>query len=267
MAENIIESTVEDDGSRVKSLRVTIDQARLIEIQDILEKWGREKSKEFAWLNAFITHHLNKIDGLRSRAATLRASQSQEVTIWNAPQVGWVTIPVEQSSDPIITAHNEEIWKIDRAIWEFNADRSQFLATFISRYIAPPAPARNDPKPGERMTTQRVARQVGPNFTAPTWEAPTVSLRPEDNKDYMRTLMSKNVDDMTDDEIAILRGLYQKVWFKDVYEKFISASDNEREALKRMREAMKTANARDNSSWVNQWLIKIAQWLESKTPK
>jgi hypothetical protein len=61
--------------------------------------------------------------------------------------------------------------------------------------------------------------------------------------------------------------MYQKAGFKDVYEKFITAWESERDALKKMRVAMKEVNARDNSTPFNQTLIAMARWLENKSKR
>jgi hypothetical protein len=73
-------------------------------------------------------------------------------------------------------------------------------------------------------TQPRVARHFGPNFIATSGEtAPVSRQRPEDDKEYMQALLDKDVDSLSDAEIDIIRGMYQKAGFKDVYEKFITA--------------------------------------------
>lgn len=257
MSETFLESEIVSD-QWVEHLTLKVDAAKLDAFQSTL-KWA-----EVRGMNAFIGK-LNTLEALQNKAAELRAKQNGVIVV-DRPTVAWVVIPVETANNEV-TDHNEKIRALHRAVQEFNAARNEFLSTFIARYIAPPVAQRNDPKPGERGPAPRVQRQVGGNFALPTAEAPQATLRPEDNKEYMRTLLSKNVDDMSDEEIAIIRGMYQKAGFRDIYEKLITAGNSEREALKRMREGMSAANARDNSSAFNQSLLAFARWLESKTNK
>ncbi len=143
MPEKFLESELTSDAG-VDSLKLRVDSAQLEAFQNTL-KWADARN-----MNAFITK-LNGLQALNLRAEVLRKWQTNAVVV-DQPQVAWVTIPVEISNAEV-TAHNEAIRSLHRAVEEFNASREQFLKGFIARYLTP-EPRRNDPVVGSRWPSR-----------------------------------------------------------------------------------------------------------------
>jgi hypothetical protein len=253
MAENFIESEIVSDNW-VDHINLRVDSDKLTAFQDTL-KWTRDNNA----MNAFIDK-LSTLVELKAKADDLRKKQ------WNAliierPNVGWVDIVAAVPVDPEVALHNEKIRAIHQAIKEFNASRTEFLKTFIARYISPPVAQRNDPNPVRsepRVGTRqlRSERQNSPQFSVSPgttrWETPEALSQEE--------IIAR----MSDAEIDEAIKNFQIQWFQGLYREMATANDK-RAALLDMKRRL-AANT-DNSWVVNQALLAMARWFNEKSKR
>jgi hypothetical protein len=106
-----------------------------------------------------------------------------------------------------VSAHNEQIRNLKKAIDEFNASRAEFLKTFISKYIsrsvAPAVTTRNET--GGKKTRTRPDKDYFERMMDKPPEVLTASEQNEaEYQAFLQTPEAKKFDAMSEQELQVV---------------------------------------------------------------